>query len=98
MRGPTDAPAKPKPKAQSTNKIIRIVQSIVLSSDVFDLRHRAAELTSTFPTSHVIDARAFFARAAPIAVLTSFSSSGGGKTAGIPSESIQSSRVQPVVW
>ena len=41
--------------------------------------------------------RACFARAAPIAVFTSFSSSGGGSTAGIPSDSIQSSRVQPVV-
>jgi hypothetical protein len=42
--------------------------------------------------------RAFFARAAPIAVFTSFSSSGGGSTAGIPSESIQSSRLQPCEW
>ena len=41
--------------------------------------------------------RAFFARAAPIAVLTSFSSSGGGRTAGKPKDAIQSSRDQPVV-
>jgi len=41
--------------------------------------------------------RAFFARAAPIAVLTSFSSSGGGSTAGKPKDSIQSSRDHPVV-
>ena len=46
---------------------------------------------------YVMLSRACFARAAPIAVLTSFSSSGGGRTAGIPSDSIQSSRVQPVV-
>ena len=31
----------------------------------------------------------------PIAVLTSFSSSGGGRTAGMPSDSIHSSRAQP---
>ena len=33
-----------------------------------------------------------------MAVLTSFSSSGGGNTAGSPSDAIQSSRVHPVVW
>jgi hypothetical protein len=37
------------------------------------------------------------ARAAPMAVVTSFSSSGGGITAGNPSASIHNSRVQPVV-
>lgn len=42
--------------------------------------------------------RACLARAAPIAVLTSFSSSGGGRTVGRPSEAIHSSRHQPVVW
>src|SRR6185369_15937828 len=36
--------------------------------------------------------RAIFARAAPIADFTSFSSSGGGSTAGMPSDSIHSSR------
>ena len=33
-----------------------------------------------------------------MAVTTFFSSSGGGRTAGIPSDSIQSSRAQPIVW
>src|SRR4030095_13721261 len=42
--------------------------------------------------------RAIFARAAPIAVLTSLASSGGGRTAGIPRPLIQSSRLQPIVW
>jgi hypothetical protein len=42
--------------------------------------------------------RDFLARAAPMAVFTSCSSSGGGSTAGIPSVSIHSSRPQPVVW
>jgi len=41
--------------------------------------------------------RACFARAAPIAVLTSLTSSGGGKTAFIPSPLIHNSRVHPVV-
>ena len=41
---------------------------------------------------------ACFARAAPIAVLTSFSSSGGGSTAGRPSFWRDSSRAQPCVW
>ena len=48
--------------------------------------------------SYNMSFRAIFARAAPMAVLTSFVSSGGGRTAGIPSASIHSSRVQPVVW
>ena len=38
-----------------------------------------------------------FARAAPIAVFTSFASSGGGRTAGMPSVEIHSSRLQPFV-
>jgi hypothetical protein len=42
--------------------------------------------------------RACFARAAPIAVVTSFTSSGGGSTAGIPRFWIHNSRVQPAVW
>ena len=42
--------------------------------------------------------RASFARAAPMAVFTSFSSSGGGRTAGIPRVSIHNSRDQPAVW
>jgi len=41
--------------------------------------------------------RSCLARAAPIAVLTSFSSSGGGSAAGRPKDSTQSSRAQPVV-
>jgi membrane protein len=45
-----------------------------------------------------ISVRAFFARAAPIAVFTSFSSSGGGITAGISSDSSHSSRAQPALW
>jgi hypothetical protein len=48
--------------------------------------------------SYNMSFRAILARAAPMAVLTSFVSSGGGRTAGIPSASIHSSRVQPVVW
>jgi hypothetical protein len=50
------------------------------------------------PIDYNIFLRAFLARAAPMAVLTSCSSSGGGSTAGIPSDSIHSSRPQPVVW
>ena len=41
--------------------------------------------------------RAFSARAAPMAVSTSLTSSGGGSTAFIPSDSIQSSRHHPLV-
>ena len=41
--------------------------------------------------------RACSARAAPIAVSTFFTSSGGGNTAFMPSDSIQSSRAQPFV-
>src|SRR5690606_3667890 len=59
-------------------------------------------LASGLPTANryffSISSRDCAARAAPIAVLTLFSSSGGGSTAFIPSESIQSSRTQPVVW
>jgi len=49
-------------------------------------------------TFYSISFRDCFARAAPIAVLTSFSSSGGGRTAFIPSDWIHSSRAQPCVW
>lgn len=45
-----------------------------------------------------ISSRACSAREAPIAVTTFFSSSGGGSTAGIPNDSIHSSRAQPIVW
>lgn len=48
--------------------------------------------------NYSISFRLCFARAAPIAVLTSFSSSGGGITAGKPMDSIHNSRVQPWVW
>ena len=63
-------------------------------------RGRSILLTRGMPDAsrQSISLRASFARAAPIAVLTSFASSGGGNTAGIPSDSIQSSRVHPVVW
>src|SRR5512138_3744143 len=47
--------------------------------------------------SYSISLRALLARAAPMAVFTSCSSSGGGRTAGSPSDWIQSSRHQPVV-
>ena len=49
------------------------------------------------PLSSYISARAFCARAAPIAVFTSLTSSGGGKTAFMPKDSIHNSLVQPVV-
>jgi len=49
-------------------------------------------------TFYSISFRDCFARAAPIAVLTSFSSSGGGRTAFMPSDWIHSSRAQPCVW
>ena len=39
--------------------------------------------------------RLCFARAAPMAVLTSFSSSGGGSTAGVPSDSIRAHEPNP---
>ena len=39
-----------------------------------------------------------FARAASPAVFTSFSSSGGGSTAGNPRKSIHNSRLQPMEW
>ena len=45
----------------------------------------------------VIPSRAALARAAPTAVFTSFFSSGGGRTAGKPNDSIQSSRAQPAL-
>lgn len=54
----------------------------------------AAGLVVAYST---ISSRAFLARAAPMAVPTFFSSSGGGSTAGMPSASIHSSRAQPVV-
>lgn len=48
-----------------------------------------------FPSICSRDAWAF---AAPTAVSTFFSSSGGGSTAGMPRDAIQSSRVQPLLW
>ena len=45
-----------------------------------------------------ISSRAFLARAAPIAVVTCFCSSGGGSTALMPSDCSHSSRVHPVEW
>jgi hypothetical protein len=58
---------------------------------------RLAQLIVRRRPHYSISRRAFFARAAPIAVFTSFSSSGGGSTAGKPSDSIHSSRHQPVL-
>ena len=52
----------------------------------------------TANSSHVILERALLARAAPMAVFTSFCSSGGGSTAARPRDCIQSSRPHPVVW
>ena len=46
----------------------------------------------------VYESLAKYTRAAPIAVFTSFFSSGGGSCAGMPSDWIQSSRHQPWVW
>ena len=60
-------------------------------------RPRLIAMREIIRVAYSISLRAIFARAAPIAVLTSFSSSGGGSTAGIPSDAIQSSRVHPVV-
>jgi hypothetical protein len=61
-------------------------------------RIEAAHLCRGLATSRYnIRFRAIFARAAPMADFTSFSSSGGGSTAGMPSDSIHSSRPQPVV-
>ena len=48
--------------------------------------------------SQVMSRRVCLALAAPIAVLTSFCSSGGGRTAFMPSPLIHSSRAQPVLW
>src|ERR1043165_2885122 len=53
-----------------------------------------AEKTSDYRADAFL-VRAFLTLAASSAFVTSLSSSGGGNTAGIPSASIQSSRVQP---
>lgn len=45
-----------------------------------------------------ISSRCCSARDAPIAVSTFFTSSGGGSTAGMPSDSIHNSRDHPLVW
>ena len=47
---------------------------------------------------HSMSSRCCSAREAPMAVSTFFTSSGGGSTAGMPSDLIHSSRHQPVVW
>ena len=60
------------------------------------LRRRASRATQRAALYSMVS-RLALARAAPIAVFTSFSSSGGGSTAGRPSASIHSSRDQPVV-
>jgi hypothetical protein len=59
--------------------------------------HNLSPLRNFIPVGYSISLRACLARAAPIAVLTSFSSSGGGMTAGKPNDSIHNSRAQPVV-
>ncbi len=52
----------------------------------------------SFSFRHNIFFLVFFTRAASPAVLTSSFSSGGGRTAGSPRDSIQSSRFHPMVW
>ncbi len=65
-------------------------------NDKFELTHEfLARMLGTRRAA--MSPRAALARAAPIAVLTSFSSSGGGSTAGSPNDSIHSSRVHPAV-
>ena len=62
-------------------------------------REETLQYTATERPAHVRSfSRDCSARAAPIWVTTLFCSSGGGSTAGMPSASIQSSRVQPIVW
>ena len=66
---------------------------------------RTGSADSLTPNAHHCLAGRFFsisfrpcsARAAPIAVSTFLTSSGGGNTAGMPSDAIHNSRVQPLV-
>ena len=57
-----------------------------------------AGLPSRLPNPLANSRRACLARAAPMAVFMSLFSFGGGRTAGRPRDSIQSSRAQPVLW
>ena len=63
-----------------------------------DAQQRVLLQPGIAPARHSMSSRCCSAREAPMAVSTFFTSSGGGSTAGMPSDLIHSSRHQPVVW